>query len=492
MKNKVYNGNNLEVLKQFPDSYFDSIVTDPPYGIAFMGKEWDDFANNTNSALGKQGPANKKDGTPFKQRGKPIDGWCEKDKLFASNNFYKFNLQWATECFRVLKPGGFILVFGSTRMYHRMACAIEDAGFSIRDMISWVYGSGFPKSLNVGKAIDKLQGNEREVVGDNKNSRKNLPDNDVYKAGIRGQETQTTKGISKFEGWGTALKPAFEPIVVARKPLSEKSVAENMLKWGTAGINIDGCRIDIPEDDKENYEFNNNGLSRLKRDEGDKLGQFDGGWKIDKTKRETTQGRFPANLIHDGDEEVVKLFPDTKSTGGSGNATKNKSGYKNNGEQMAGYKPGYEADGLGGYNDTGSAARFFYCAKTSKSERNKGCEHLEVKNNDVHDNPNRMFSTEDTEMDTATRQPNNNHHPTVKPIKLMQYLVRLVTQPKGIVLDPFAGSGSTGCAAVLENMNYVLIEMEKEYCDIANARINYWTNEAKEKNRKGQQEGFIW
>lgn len=251
--NKILQGDCLKVLPTLPDNSVDSIVTDPPYELGFMGKSWD----NT--------------------------GIANNPKMWA-------------ECLRVLKPGGHLLSFSGTRTYHRMACAIEDAGFEVRDMIEYCYGSGFPKSLNIGKAVDKLQGNEREKIGRNPNSRENCDkSNTLYESGTVGKTDILTKGTSAFEGWGTALKPSHEPICMARKPLAEPTVAENCLKWGTGGINIDESRVEIT--DKENYDFNNNGLSRMKRPEGDKLGQFDGGWKIDKTERKTPTGRFPANLI---------------------------------------------------------------------------------------------------------------------------------------------------------------------------------------------------
>jgi len=280
----------LEALRNLPDNSVDSVVTDPPYGLSFMGKKWDYDVPST--------------------------------ELWA-------------ECLRVLKPGGHLLAFAGTRTQHRMAVRIEDAGFEIRDMIAWVYGSGFPKSLNIGKQ----------------------------------------NNCEAYQGWGTALKPALEPICLARKPI-EGTVAANVLKWGTGAINIDGCRVGSEEisvhtdpaiysmtPHKSNLDYRNH------------------------------QGRFPANLIHDGSDEVVECFP----------------------------------------ND---AARFFYCAKASKAERNDG-----------------------------------NHHPTVKPLALMRYLVRLVTPPNGTVLDPFLGSGTTAIAAVLEGRDWIGIEREAEYCDIAEARI---------------------
>jgi len=410
-------GDCLDVLKTMDESSVDSIVTDPPYELGFMGKEWDStgIANN-------------------------VELW--------------------RECLRVLKPGGHLLAFSGTRTYHRMASAIEDAGFEVRDMIEWVYSTGFPKSLNIGKAVDKLQGNEREVVGkDTKarstNGKSALPTvggNTVY------ESWNITKGTSEWEGWGTALKPAHEPICMARKPISEKTVAENCLKWGTGGINIDKSRVEIPENDKENYEFNNNGLSRMSRPEGDKLGQFDGGWKIDKTKRETPQGRFPANLIHDGSDEVVACFPETGKSKRAEVSNKGSIwGSENENKEVRGHD-----------DNGGNASRFFksiiYTAKASKKDRNEGCEELPLRSrptmgNGIGGQPNQQIEN------------NNNVHPTVKPTDLMRYLCRMVTPPGGTVLDPFMGSGSTGKAAALEGFSFIGIEREPEYMEIAKARI---------------------
>lgn len=430
--NKIIQGNCLGSLKTLPENSVDAIVTDPPYGLSFMGKKWDYDVPST-------------------------DIW--------------------EECLRVLKPGGYLLAFAGTRTQHRMAVRIEDAGFEIRDMIAWVYGSGFPKSLNIGKAVDNLQGNEREVTGksphfDKYNSANYVKDNAVEYVGRKTKEEvgYLTKGTSEWEGWGTALKPALEPITVARKPLSEKTVAENVLKWGTGGINIDGSRVEYQgESDKasatpqgkctsnnsagsapdvymsevdyhgEKYWYKNEYKwlidkwlddedyvwSELKQnlespetyswcklpqiDDGDRV-LFDSAegvcTRLYESKRKEFErpeqlGRFPANLIHDGSDEVVELFP----------------------------------------NDS---QRFFYCAKASKSERNRGCE----------------------------GSVSSNNHPTVKPIALMEYLIKMVTPKGGIVLDPFAGSGSTLVACKNLNRNYIGMELDPEYIKIAEARLN--------------------
>ena len=323
-------GDCLEVLKTIPDNSVDSVVTDPPYEIGFMGKNWDDsgIANN-------------------------IELW--------------------QQVLRVLKPGGHLLAFSHSRTYHRMGVAIEDAGFEIRDQIMWIYGSGFPKSHNIGKAIDKIEGNERDVVGDNPNHRKT---SGLLELGFQdGKESSTiTKGNSNWEGWGTALKPAHEPIVMARKPLSEKSIAENVLKHGTGGINIDGSRIDVSESEKVKTE----GHIRKGNVIGDErtsvaAGQFGDGAFVAGT--DLTNGRFPANIIFDEeagqllDEQTGELKPAISRT-----STKPKN--------PTSYSRGGNANPNQLYQDKGGASRFFYCPKTSKKDRNEGLvvENYKLKN----------------------------------------------------------------------------------------------------------------
>lgn len=308
------------------DELFDGVLCDPPYELGFMGKSWD-------------------------------------------SSGIAYDVEMWRNIFDHLKPGAHLLAFSGSRTYHRMACAIEDAGFEIRDMIAWVYGSGFPKSHNIGKAVDKLQGNKREVVGIDEDFVRRNPNNTgvnrlvtdasgVNKDNRKKQAVKNenagiiTKGNSPYEGWGTALKPALEPITVARKPLSEKTVAENCLKWGVGGINIDGCRVQTNDKlsiHKGNLFAGNSGIDTKQNFETD--GQ--------------SLGRFPANLIHDGSDEVVGLFPDSKSTGGK----RGTNAMKNNGY---GFGVIDDGAGQGGYGDNGSAARFFYTAKASKSERNSG------------------------------------------------------------------------------------------------------------------------
>jgi len=424
-------GDCLKELKQLEDNSVDAIVTDPPYGLSFMGKKW--------------------------------------DYDVPSKEVWK-------ECLRVLKPGGHLLAFAGTRTQHRMAVNIEDAGFEIRDMIAWVYGSGFPKSLNIGKAVDKLQGNEREFIGYKK---LNPRDKKVYTPntetsfvsdtkgvntkGLKGQEN--TKGTSEWEGWGTALKPALEPITVARKPLEKGlNVAQNCLKWGVGGINIDGCRVEYTseKDKKEGQSSRPNSTSKgmefyAEGEDND----------FNRSDRSDITGRFPANLIHDGSDEVVERFPQTKT----GGRIPDEKDFDNSDVMLKKWQGRPETINKFA-NDSGSAARFFYCAKASKRERNIGCEGLEEKTS-----PNNLCSGsvqksgEGTRLDGKPLAKNTNNHPTVKPLALMEYLVKLVSREGQVVLDPFMGSGTTGMACKRLGREFIGIEMMPEYMEIAKARI---------------------
>ena len=393
----IYTGDCLDVLKTLPADSVDAIVTDPPYGLAFMGKKW--------------------------------------DYDVPSEAIWR-------ECLRVLKPGGHLLAFAGTRTQHRMAVRIEDAGFEIRDMIAWVYASGFPKSLDVSKAIDKAAGAEREVVGIRKVSLSDLGQGSGWNAldtssGQYNYTAPATPAARKWAGWGTALKPALEPITVARKPLIG-TVAENVLAHGTGALNVDGCRVATGE---ALGRFNNartEGSSYIVQREAGLIDNSNG------------LGRWPANLIHDGSEEVVGLFPDTKG----GTAVRRNSG----GHTFGGIFPKPPMDDLG-YGDSGSAARFFYCAKASAKDRDEG----------VAGVAGGMSGRRDGSMGSITMR--KNTHPTVKPTDLMRYLCRLVTPPGGTVLDPFMGSGSTGKAAMLEGFDFIGIERDAEYVKIAEARI---------------------
>jgi DNA modification methylase len=409
----IYIGDNQQILPTLLDNSIDSIVTDPPYELGFMGKSWD--------ATG-----------------------------------IAYNVEMWRECLRILKPGGHLLAFSGSRTYHRMAVAIEDAGFQIRDQIMWVYGSGFPKSMNISKAIDKSAGVEREETG-LQNGMNSCLGGSACKCKTDGLKFSPTKHSAKtlpataeaevWDGWGTALKPAHEPIVLARKPLVG-TVANNVLTYGTGGINIDGSRV-------------GEGAKKWTNPRG-------GIWVTDSEAIaelvDNQLGRFPANFIHDGSDEVLELFPDTgKSTGG-------RIGKKSMGD-VTNVPAGQFEAGDPGYGDSGSAARFFYCAKASKKDRNEGLDDFEEKNNKFGNQKNGEDLGNGLVNDKFTTQPQKNNHPTVKPTELMRYLCRLITPPNGTVLDPFTGSGSTGKAAVAEGFSFIGIEQSAEYVEIAKARI---------------------
>ena len=352
---EIKQGDCLQVLKTLESESIDACVTDPPYELGFMGKAWD-----------------------------------------STGIAYNVNL-WR-EIYRVLKPGAYLLAFGGSRTYHRMACAIEDAGFEIRDQIQWIYSSGFPKSLNIGN------------------------------------------------GFGTALKPAHEPICMARKPLEKGlTVAQNVLKWGTGAINIDGCRIATDEaleggaTGKRTALMNMGGFnsrpnhSRAGEASAERRYNEKGSTSFAATPgaRSGTQARFPANVIHDGSDEVLAGFP--QQTSGANPTRRGSAKFKNAYGEFAGQEECEAARGA----ESGTAARFFYTAKASKNDRNSN---------------------------------SKNHHPTVKPTDLMQYLCRLVTPPGGLILDPFLGSGSTAKAALIERFKIIGIEIDHEYAAIAEAR----------------------
>jgi site-specific DNA-methyltransferase (adenine-specific) len=383
------------------------------------------------------------------------------------------------ECLRVIKPGGHLLAFGGSRTYHRLACAIEDAGFEIRDQIQWIYGSGFPKSANISKNIDKAAGAEREVVGSytvGGTAAKGKHKGRAAAAADEGSAIGCTKELSitapatpaakQWDGWGTALKPAHEPIVVARKPF-KGTVAANVLEWGTGGINVDGCRVgtsSTPRKDPRNGNLTNAHLEmrpwmkdRIKNGEPLK-GDFDG-----------AQGRFPANVIHDGSDEVVGLFPQSTSSDKIRRNNQSKTSGSENGAPCYGK---YNDKDTYGYSDSGSAARFFYCAKASKADRDEGLDGMELRDGgflegNADKNNARKIGARPDVLPAQVR----NHHPTVKPTALMRYLCRLVTPPNGVILDPFTGSGSTGKGAVLEGFDFIGIEREAEYIEIAKRRI---------------------
>jgi len=356
----LYHGDCLELLPTLPENSIDAIVTDPPYELGFMNKAWD------------------------------LTGIA-------------FNVNLWRECLRVLKPGGHLLSFGGTRTYHRMVCAIEDAGFTIHPMIAWIFGQGFPKATNLSKRLDAETGMKRDA--------------------------------KQWNGWFyglQALKPAIEPICMAQKPISEKRMTDNIRKWGTGGINIDACRIEYRnESDKDSATPQGRCTA--------KVGALAGGTQNDRARSEferpTLKGRWPANVLFD--EYAAELLDlqsgISKSTGGKGD----RSGLIDNPAIYGKFSGRNKGSSAGGFGDVGGASRFFYVAKASKSERGEF-----------------------------------NDHPTVKPLKLIRYIARLVTPPNGIILDPFAGSGTTLLAAKLEGFKAIGIEINEHYCLICLKRLS--------------------
>jgi DNA modification methylase len=366
---KIINSDCIEAMKQMADNSVDAIVTDPPYELGFMGKSWD----STGIA---------------------------------------FNVEVWKEALRVLKPGANLIAFSGSRTYHRMAVAIEDAGFEIRDQIMWVYGSGFPKSMNIAKTLDKTNGFQGEVIGTEKvdigmqgGSMHSGRSTNVVEREI----TKLSHQAQQWEGWGTALKPAHEPMVLARKPL-EGTVVNNVLTYGVGGLNIDASRVE----------------GKLEGDPN-RFAKTDGGefvMELHDAPIVRDEGRWPANFIHDGLQTEW--------------------------------------------------AKFFYCAKTSKADRNEGLDGFPTKQK-IFNGQNDTSSdyVEGSVENKFTTQPSANHHPTVKPTELMRYLCKLVTPPNGVILDPFMGSGSTGKGAVKEGFDFIGIDQSSEYCEIARARIEY-------------------
>ena len=422
---RLINSDCIEAMKAMPENSVDSIVTDPPYELGFMGKSWD----STGIA---------------------------------------FNIEVWQEALRVLKPGGHLIAFSGSRTYHRMAVAIEDAGFEIRDQIMWVYGSGFPKSMDISKQLDKQEGVWRGRAGAvvSENGSMSAPNYERTP-----KEPPFTEEAQQWDGWGTALKPAHEPMVLARKPLIG-TVANNVLTYGTGGLNIDGSRV--PSDDGFEKAWDKPVSTNISAPNG-KFITEGSQHTVDLTSNRPVGGRFPANFIHDGSDEVVALFPDTgKSTGG-------RIGKKSMGDVTNVPAGQYEA-GDPGYGDSGSAARFFYCAKASKRDRNEGLDGFTGKEIGAKGNglARKCATCSASVIDgcecvdrTFINPTRANHHPTVKPTDLMRYLVRLVTPQGGVVLDPFMGSGSTGKACAYEGFDFIGIDQSAEYVAIAQARIDF-------------------
>jgi DNA modification methylase len=436
--NKIHCMDCLQGMKLIDDNSIDSIVTDPPYELNFMGKKWD----STGIA---------------------------------------YNVELWKEALRVLKPGGHLLAFGSTRTYHRMTCAIEDAGLEIRDCIQWIYGSGFPKSMDISKAIDKAAGAEREVVGRryaadgtpiggranavcNEGWQRPWKDKPLEEQGQAWITAPATEAAKQWQGWGTALKPANEPIVVARKPI-EGTVAENVLKWGTGGINIDGCRV--PFEDSQNAATNP--LYRKQNGYKTMCGNDNEGTSF-KLKSEpmemniNTLGRWPANVILD-EEAAVELDRQSGALKSGSNNIRRQEGFfvEHGGLGQAG-------DIQVSYGDMGGASRFFYCAKPSQGERNFGCEDMEGRYMDEGREAGSVGGS--NPRNRGAERARKNFHPTVKPLKLIEYLITLVTPKGGICLDPFEGSGTHQRACIALGFNYIGFEIDPQYFEIAEKRAS--------------------
>ena len=438
----LYHGDNLELIPTLADESIDAIVVDPPYGLAFMGKTWDKLAAGQHDSDGKR-----------------MQAWHER---------------WLKEAFRVLKPGGYLAAFGSTRTYHRLACAAEDVGFEVKESLSWCFGAGFPKAADASKLIDQHLGkrDEREVIGDNGNGRPNR----VGKHSIALAQAQTQGGTitqaatpeaQAWEGWKSALKPAHELILLARKPLIG-TIAENLLAYGTGALHIEACRVETGDS------------WTLSAAGGLPSGQS-GIYGTRQRIEQGATGRFPPNVLLDGSEVVVATFPQSGPSGWRKEHT---------GKTEFGQSAGWNAhqnklSECAAYADSGSAARYFphlplddedfvpwfYCGKASRVDRDEGCEGLEVKRAGV------MTCAIDLSFPTGAGNPRTtthaNHHVSVKPVSLMKWLVRLLTPPNGIVLDPFMGSGSTLKAATLEGFASIGMELDADYFEIALARVRH-------------------
>lgn len=437
---KIYNGDMLDMLQVIKPESIDAIVCDPPYELGFMNKSWDST------------------GIAFKK-----ETW--------------------QNCFEVLKPGGYLLAFGGSRTYHRIACAIEDAGFEIRDCIMYLYGCGFSKSYNIGLAIDKKNGVESKVVGVGKSG--------CNSRAYQSEKTTTAgnydikKSQNEWQGWGTCLKPAYEPIIVARKPF-KGSVVDNIIKYRVGGLNIDECRVG-----------ETGGIKKVNiiKNSGSEICRFG----CDGDKIETGEGRFPTNVITDGSEEVRSGLPETKSSGGN-YTMQDFSNFKSSMMHFTNKKcekPRINCDKPFPI-DSGSAMRYFYSAKASKKDRDEGLDAFEERKTTDGCIRANVETARKFGANSALRK---NIHPTCKPTELMQYLVRLVSPKGATILDPFMGSGSTGKAVMFENRErdanykFIGIELTDEYLPIAQARIEYARDKFKydleqEKVTKGKQNIF--
>lgn len=420
---KILNGDSLEVLKSVEDNSFDALVTDPPYGLSQV--------------------------TP-QMMADCLIAWSTGDTWKPKNKKGFMNKEWDSfvpqpdlwrEVYRVMKPGAYGVVFAGTRTQDLMSISLRLAGFDIRDTIMWIYGSGFPKSHNVGLGIDKKIGHSNRGKAIPTASRYQASDTEErnkLKSNPVGEYISRDDRSKQWVGYGTALKPAYEPIILIRKP-PEGTVADNVLKWGVGGINIDATRIPLQKGENTSVPPQSNKVTEAKRgfrNDSVKIGSVNDDWK---------KGRWPANIMLDA--ESAQELDQQSGVQKSGVA-----GHKSRAWGVAG-KPTigkWEAKGSEGYGDTGGASRFFYTTKANKKEREAG-------------------------LESRADSKRANVHPTVKPIDLMRYLVRMVTPPGGTVLEPFLGSGTTLCACALEDVEGFGIEREEEYAEIAKGRIDHWS-----------------
>ncbi|ORV13598.1 DNA methylase [Mycolicibacterium canariasense] len=444
----VHHGDCLDVLKTLPANSVDAVVTDPPYGISFMGREWD----QPGQFGSRRGDGKPRGGHPNSRQAHDAMAAGSYDlSPSALRNFQLWCERWSFECRRVLQPGGYLVSFGGSRTWHRLAAGIEDAGFEMRDSIAWLYGSGFPKSLDVSKALDKAAGAEREVIG-TKHGQPGYSltdgngDHRTYGKGLGNTGSgeaecavtaPATSEAREWSGWGTALKPAFEPIVVARKPFAG-TVAQNVVEYGTGALNIDGCRV--PGDNSATINRRKGStafLSDRSAREAESSGRMESRTSPERYREERPGeliGRWPTNVVLD-ENQATEL---DQQSGTLSSGSRRPGQYGLMGYHGAGSAPMPAVDG-----DSGGASRFFpvfrYEAKAPGSER--------------------------PSVDGAA-------HPTVKPLDLMRWLVRLVTPPNGLVLDPFAGSGTTAEACIHEHMRCITIEREAEYLPLITARLS--------------------
>lgn len=442
---RLFHGDCIEVMRQLPDSSVHAVVTDPPYGIAFMGKAWDQPGEFGSARRGRTRsvPMNSGGIGDHKQTtdrsGAMIAGDYDLSPS-AMRNFQRWCEAWAVECLRVLKPGGWLLSFGGSRTWHRLAAGVEDAGFEMRDSIAWLYGSGFPKSLDVSKALDAAAGAQRTVISEGKPVKRMIPGADQNATGScvkdNGREyvpqvsEPTSDAAKQWAGLGTALKPAFEPVVVARKPLVG-TVAANVLAHGTGALNIDANRIEFVSeaDRQESVAKNQHAAFGTEAGGNNVYGDYSG---TEVKNYDGSKGRWPTNVLLD-ESQAAELDAQT-------GVTVSRVGKPRGAASGDGW--GMTATGAE-YADAGGASRFF---PTFRYEAKAGTFERPV---------------------TGGVQ-----HPTVKPLALMRWLVRLVTPPGGVVLEPFAGSGTTLEACIREGFECIGIEREADYLPLIEARLS--------------------